>query len=150
MHPHDQHFLVIGTIEDADLPALGQPARRAPQKVMLQFFGTGLLETVRPAVLRIETGHDVAHRAVFAGRVHPLQYQQQRIAVRRIMQALQRAQRLNVFAQQFFVFLLRLEKRLHHRRPLLEIDLLSRPHPEFLYIDFVTHRRFPSYPRFSH
>jgi hypothetical protein len=117
---------------------------------MLQFFGTGLLETMRPAVLRIEPAHDVPHGAVLTGSVHPLQYQQQRIAVRRIVQALQCAQLENVFSQHFLVFRLRLEKRLHHRRPLLEIDLCARPNPEVLPIDFVTHRRFPFWPPASH
>ena len=37
MHADDQHFFVIGPVEDADAPALRQIARGAPQKVVLQF-----------------------------------------------------------------------------------------------------------------
>ena len=44
MHPNDQHFLVIGAIEDADSPSFGKPARRAPEKIMFQFFGARLFE----------------------------------------------------------------------------------------------------------
>jgi len=45
MHANDQHFLVIGTIEDADAPAFGQAARRAPEKIVFQLLGAGLFET---------------------------------------------------------------------------------------------------------
>ena len=34
MYPNNQHFLVIRTIEDADLPALGEAPRRTPEKIM--------------------------------------------------------------------------------------------------------------------
>ncbi len=45
MHANDQYFLVVGTIEYADPAAFGKPARRAPEKIMFQFFGAGLFET---------------------------------------------------------------------------------------------------------
>jgi len=38
MHAHDEHFLIVGTIEDANPPAFRQTAVRAPKKIMLQFF----------------------------------------------------------------------------------------------------------------
>ena len=101
MHPNDQHFLVIGTIEDADPPAFGKPARRAPEKIMLQFFGARLFEAENLAALRIDAGHDVPDGAVLAGGVHRLKNQQQRIAVGRVVKALQRAQLLNVFSRSF-------------------------------------------------
>ena len=54
MHTDDQHFLVIGTVEDADPAALGKPARAAPEKIVLEFFGAGLLETVDRATLWVD------------------------------------------------------------------------------------------------
>ena len=87
MHPNDQHFLVIGTIEDADLPAFGKPARRAPEKIVFQLLGARLFETENLAALRIDPGHDVPDGAVLAGSVHPLKNQQQRIAVGRVVKA---------------------------------------------------------------
>jgi hypothetical protein len=71
MHANDQHLLVIGTIEDADPPAFGKAARRAPEKIMFQFFGARLFETENLAALRIDPGHDVPDGAVLAGGVHP-------------------------------------------------------------------------------
>jgi len=89
MHPNDQHFLVVGTIENADAPAFGKPARRAPEKIMFQLLGAGLFETENLAALRIDPGHDVPDGTVLAGSVHPLKDQQQRIAVGRIVKVLQ-------------------------------------------------------------
>ena len=37
MDAHDQHFLVVGAVEDADPPAFGQIAGGAPEKIVLQF-----------------------------------------------------------------------------------------------------------------
>jgi len=96
VHAYDQHFLVVGTIEYSDLPAFGQPARGAPEEIMLQFVGARLFETGNLAALRIDPGHDVPDDAVLTSRVHPLKYQQQRIAVGRVVKVLQRAQLLNV------------------------------------------------------
>ena len=72
MHSDDQHFPVLGAIEDADLPAFGQPARRAPKKIMFQLIGARLLETYNLTALWIDPRHDVPDSAVFAGCVHPL------------------------------------------------------------------------------
>ena len=130
MHANDQHFLVIGPIEDADPPAFRQPAGRAPEKIMFQFFGARLFETEDLAALRIDPGHDVPDGAVLAGRVHRLKDQQHRIAVGRVVQALQLAQLLNAFVEQFVIVLLRLEEWLHLRRALAEFELFSRRHLE--------------------
>ena len=96
MHADDQHFFIVGTIEDADPPAFGKPPRRAPKKVMLQFFGAGLFEARNLAPLWIDPGHDVADGAVLSGGVHPLKNQQQRIAIRGVVELLQCAQGLDV------------------------------------------------------
>ena len=132
MHANDEHFLVVGTIEDADPPAFRQPAGRAPQKIVLQFLGARLFEAEHLAALRIDPGHDVPDGAVLAGRVHPLKDQQQGVAARRVVKALQRAQRVNVFSQELVILLLRRVDRLHACRPLSEDDLFSGPYTEVL------------------
>ena len=37
MHAHDQHFLVIGAVEDADAAAFRQAAGGAPEEIVFQF-----------------------------------------------------------------------------------------------------------------
>ena len=110
MHANDEHLLIVGTIEDADPPAFRQTAGRAPKKIVLQFLGTRLLETENLAALRINPGHDVPDGAILACSVHPLKNQQQRIAVGRVVKALQRAQLLNVFSQEFLYRFFDLQK----------------------------------------
>ena len=117
MHANDEHLLVIGTIEDADSPAFRQSASRAPEKIVIQFFGARLFETENLAALRIDTGHHVLDGAVFAGSVHGLKNQQHRIAVVRIEQTLQRAQFLDVFAEDFLILFLRLVAGLYPSLP---------------------------------
>ena len=72
MDSNDQRFLAIGTIEHADPAAFRQSARGAPQKIMVQFLGTGMGEAEHLASLGIDTGHDMADGAVLAGRVYCL------------------------------------------------------------------------------
>ena len=122
MHAHDEHLLVVGTVEDADPPAFGKPAGGAPEKVVLQFLGARLLEAEDLAALRIDAGHDVPDGAVLAGGVHALEDQQQRMAVGRVVEALQRAQLLNVFPQELLDSASSTCKGLHARRPLPEFD----------------------------
>ena len=54
---------------------------RAPEEIVIEFFGAGLLETENLATLWIDAGHDVPNGAIFAGTVHALEDQQQRIVV---------------------------------------------------------------------
>ena len=61
------------------------------------------------------------------------------MAIRRVMQVLQRAQPRDVFCQKFLILLLRLANGFHPRRPLFEFDLGSGPHPETLRLDFHFH-----------
>ncbi len=105
MHADDQHLLVVGAVEDADPPAFGQIARRAPEKVVLQLRGAGMLEAEDLAALRIDARHHVPDGAVFSGRVHRLKDQQQGIAVGRVVQLLQGAQLRNVLCQQLLIML---------------------------------------------
>jgi hypothetical protein len=51
MHTHDQHFLLIGPIENRNPPTLRQVTRGAPEEIMLDFSICGLFETVDAATL---------------------------------------------------------------------------------------------------
>ena len=73
MDADDEYFFVVRTVEDADAAALGQTARGAPEEIMFQLFGAGLLEAGDFASLRIDSGHDVAYGAIFTGSVHALE-----------------------------------------------------------------------------
>ena len=105
MHADDQHFLVIGSVEDADPAALRQIARGAPEKIVLQFGGAGVFEAEDLAALRIDARHHVPDRAVLAGGVHRLKDQQDRMAVGGVMKLLQGAQLRDVLGQQLLVVL---------------------------------------------
>ena len=136
MHADDQHFLVVGSVEDADAPAFRQIARGAPEKIVLQFGGAGMLEAEYLAALRVDPGHHVPDGAVLSRRIHRLKDQQDGVAVGRVEKLLLRAQLRDVLFQKLLVLLLRLVHGLHGRRPLLEVDLVSFPHAKILGIDF--------------
>jgi hypothetical protein len=72
MDSNDEHLFVIGTVEDANPAAFGKTARGAPKKIVLEFLGAWLLETVHLAPLRVDAGHDMADGAILSGTVHPL------------------------------------------------------------------------------
>jgi hypothetical protein len=63
-------LLVIGPVEDADPPAFRKVAGGAPEKIVLQFAGAGMLEAEDLAALRIDTRHHVPDGAVVSCRVH--------------------------------------------------------------------------------
>ena len=96
MHAGDQNLLVIGAVEDADPPAFGQIAGGAPEKVVFQFGGAGMLEAEHLAALRIDPGHHVLDGAVLSGGIHRLKDQQDGVAVGGVEQLLARAQLRNV------------------------------------------------------
>src|SRR5665647_2883348 len=70
MHLDDEHFLVVGTIEDADSPAFRQSPSRAPKKIMLQFLRIRLFKTENLAALRIDPRHDMPNGFILARSVH--------------------------------------------------------------------------------
>src|SRR5215213_3927557 len=83
-YPHDEHVLVVGSVEDTD----PTPRRRAlvipPQKIVVGFFGTRGLEGGHPAPLGIDAAEDVLDGAVFAPGVHGLQHDEQPPLVLRV------------------------------------------------------------------
>ena len=132
MHAHDEHFLVIGAVEDADAAALRQAAGGAPEKIVLQFLGAGMFEAEDLAALRIDAGHDVLDGAVLAGGIHGLENQEQRILVVGVKQALLLAQFFGVFDKLLLAVIIGFVKRLHLGRPLLEPDGCAFANPEIL------------------
>ena len=88
VHSNNQHFLVIGTVEDADPAAFRKSACRAPKEIVIELFCTGLFETENLAAFWIDPRHHVPDGAVLAGAVHALKDQQQRIAVRCVVKLL--------------------------------------------------------------
>ena len=92
MNPNDKNFLIVRAVENTDTAALGQGARGAPQKIMVQLLQARMLETEDLATLRIDTGHHMFDRAILAGGIHRLKDQQHGIAVRGVEERLQLAQ----------------------------------------------------------
>ena len=84
MHPHDENLFVVGPVEDADPPSLGEALRIAPHEVVVEVFRRGVLERDDLAALRIDARHDVLDRAVLARSVHSLENEQQRPAILRV------------------------------------------------------------------
>jgi len=76
--PHDEDLFVVGAVEDADAPALGQAAGRPPEEIVREVFGRRRLEREHLAALRVHARHHVFDRAVFSRRVHGLEDEQQR------------------------------------------------------------------------
>ena len=46
MDPHDEDVLVVGAVEDADPPALGQGLDASPQVIVVELLGEGCLKLV--------------------------------------------------------------------------------------------------------
>ena len=114
MHADDQHFFVVGSVEDADPPAFRADRawcareNRAPAPSAL-----GMFEAEYLAALRIDAGHHVPDGAVFSRGIHRLKDQQDGMAVGCVEKLLLRAQSRDVFFQQLLILLLRLVHGLH-------------------------------------
>ena len=76
-----EDLLVVGAVEDTDVAAGWQPARIAPQVVVVELLGRGHLEGVDLDALRVDTAHDVADGAVLAGSIDGLDDHQQAVGV---------------------------------------------------------------------
>ena len=103
---NDEHLFVIGPVEDADAAALGKAQVGAPEKVVLELGGAGLLEAGNVAALRVDAAHHVADGAVFAGGVHALEDEQKRIAIGAVEQLLLIAERGDVLLEMARYFFL--------------------------------------------
>ena len=84
VHPDDEHLFVVGPVVDPDPAALGERLHRAPEIVVVALLRRWRLEAEHLAALRVDAAHDVADRAVLAGRVHRLEDEEQRVGVLRV------------------------------------------------------------------
>src|SRR4051794_2088999 len=75
----DQHVLVMGAIEDADVAMRGRGGVDAPQEVVGELLRGRLLERRDPHALRVDAGEDVLGGPVLAARVHRLEHDEQRL-----------------------------------------------------------------------
>src|SRR5450432_64569 len=94
-----------------------------------------MLEAEDLAALGVDSRHDVLNRAVFSRRIHGLENLQYRVAVGGIEQLLLRTERLDMFAEQVLILLIRLVHGIDERRPFAEVDFVSFPHPKIAGLD---------------
>jgi hypothetical protein len=66
MQAHDEHFLVLGTIEGADVAAFGEDLALPPEIAVVEFLGRRCFEAGDSASLRVETRHHMLYGPVFA------------------------------------------------------------------------------------
>src|ERR1700691_2003634 len=57
MHLGDQYFFIVGAVEYPYPSPLGQVACRAPEKIMFQLGGAGMLEAELLTTLRVDSRH---------------------------------------------------------------------------------------------
>ena len=107
MHAGDQDFLIIGPVENADLPALWHTASGSPKEVVGAFLRAGLLETAHLAALRVDARH------------------QQGVTLIGVEQVVEIAEPVDVFSLLFLILVLRGDQRFETRWPLLEFNLGS-------------------------
>src|SRR5439155_8501019 len=72
MHTHDQHVLIVGAIENADHASAWNDPMDPPEEITRLFPGCRSLKRTHLASQRIDLRHDMANRAIFAARIHPL------------------------------------------------------------------------------
>ncbi len=130
MHAHDQHLLIVGAVENADPAAFRKVTCGAPQEVVLQLRGARMLEAEYLASLGVDARHHMLDGAVLPRRIHGLEDQEHRVAVRRVQQFLAGAQLRNVTCEHLLVFILRVVRALDPGGPFLQVHLLARRYPE--------------------
>ena len=124
MDAHDEDFLVVGTVEDADLAPAGEAADATPEEIVLELGGARMLEARHLAPLGIDAAHHVLDHAVLAGAVHPLEHEQQRVSIRCVQELLQVAQSCGCVRSVFLSF-----RDTHPSWRLFEKENLCREEP---------------------
>ena len=112
VNANDKYFFVLAPIKNSNAPTLRQTACSAPKKVMVKFLAGRPLETEDLTTGRVNALHDRSDRAVLAGSIHRLEYDQQRVAITGRQYALQFIE----VTRCFFAMLLPVEMALGYRR----------------------------------
>src|SRR6266511_1840483 len=81
VHPHHQDLLVIGAVEDADMPAPRQHDGSPPEEIVVELELAWRLEGMHVAALWIDAGHHMLDDAVLACGIEPLEDDQEGPAV---------------------------------------------------------------------
>src|SRR5579859_2565128 len=136
MNSDDEHFLVVGPVEDADLPSLRKGDRRPPKEIVTQFRGARMLETEYLATLGIDSGHHVLDGPILSRGIHGLEDQEQGISVGGVEQGLQGTEVFNVILENVFIFLLGPVGRRDQGGQMPETNPFPRSHLEILGIVF--------------
>ena len=123
------------------LPRSGRSTRGAPEKIMLEFRGAGMLEAEHLAALRIDPRHHVRDDTVLAGRIHGLKNQQHRVAIRGIQQLLLGAEFLDMLLEHRLILVIVSVYGLDAGRPFLEIHGAALADTIILGIDAHPHPR---------
>ena len=99
MNANHEHFLIVGSVEDPDAAPRGEPHRRAPEIIVLEFLGGRLLEGMDVCAFRADPGHHVFDDVIFPSPIHTLEHQQQGVAVLGVQELLQRLESLEALLQ---------------------------------------------------
>src|ERR1700730_2009614 len=78
MDAYDQHFLIMGPVENADVAAFRQGVVDPPQEMVGKLLSAGRLEVMDFTAQRIYAGHHVLDDAVLARRIHALKHDEHR------------------------------------------------------------------------
>ena len=89
VHPHHQHVLVVGAVEDGDPPPGRGVGVDAPEKVVVQLLGARHPEGGHVHAARVEPAHHALDCAVLARGVPSLEHQQQAMGAGREHQLLE-------------------------------------------------------------
>ena len=125
MHAHDEHFFVVGPVENPDAPPFGEALHVAPHVVVVELLVRWLLEADHLAALRIHTRHDELDRAVLAGRIHRLQHHQHGPFVLGVELVLHLGEVAPAFLQHGDAFLLVMHTIRGIRRKLAQLEVLG-------------------------
>src|SRR5690242_9781986 len=74
MHPHHQHILIMGAIENAKDTSARRDAMHPPEEVMIQFSRCRDFKRAHLAALWIDSGEHLVNRISLAAGIHSLQY----------------------------------------------------------------------------
>ncbi len=137
----DEDLFIVGAIEDADMATYGQAFGGAPEKVMGEFLPAGLFEAVDHTALGVDAAHDVADGPVFAGGIHALKNQQQRITSVGVKHPLALVQLFAEFLHQTAVVFLRPVERIDGGGNLVQPHFVSGADGEILRITVQFHEK---------